>query len=182
VDLQEVIAHEYGLWAAAVYFDEWLAKFEAGAPAAAKGEAHALRSSIEAILTDGAPNPLHSQALREIVDHAAYQAQLHDAPCCNIRTFRQWLGQKKDLATQIHYVLAAVDYVLNTYVWALTIEMQELASLRKGLLINWSLLRELRSNGESADAEDKATIASLEESVRSMLRRCRVLLTTYGEI
>ncbi len=182
MEIQEVIAHENGLWAAARYFRDWLADFGAAGPPAAQPEMNSVREAIDAVIARGSPSPNDRQLLRTATDHALYLAQLYDAPSCDIQCLRKWLRGVEELAPRVDYTLAAADYVLDTYVWAITIEMQELRSLRKALFANWSMLRDMGGNGGQNSAEDSATLQALEENVRAMLARCRNLLITYGEI
>ena len=182
MDIQEVIAHDQGLWAAAAYFNDWLAAFEPVAPEAAREELHWLRGSLQTILADGAVTVHNGYQLREATAHALYLAQLYDAPQCDIKCFRKWLSGVENVEILVNYTLAAADYILDTYVWAITTEMQELRTLRKGLLANWCMLREMRWQLDANNAEDQASVNVLEENVHAMLARCRNLLKTYGEI
>jgi hypothetical protein len=182
VELQEVIAHEHGLWAAAIYFKDWLASFEPKAPDGVKAEARFLNDALRHALAQGVPNAHTSHDVRQIVDQAVYQAQLHEPGCTSIKAFRQWLRETTDLAVQVHYTLAAIDYILDTYVWAITVEIQELRSLRKALVAGWAMLREAREEGSANDPDGNGDAETLENTVRNILKRCRNLLTTYGEI
>jgi hypothetical protein len=180
LNFQEVISHEYGIWAAAQYLKTWLSQFAEKATGETQSEAFFIQKSLELLLQGGLQSSEQSFHLRQVIDQAVYLANLHDSACCQMRPFRQWVKQCPELAVRVNYTLAIIDLVLDEFVWSLTMEMQELRSLRKSLLANWSMLRDLRELSGKA-AEEAENLDSLSQNVERVMERCRTLLATYGE-
>ena len=180
MNFQEVISHEYGIFAAAHYLNACLYQFAEKATGEARNEAFFVQKSLDLLLQGGMQSTEQHFHLRQIVDQAVYLANLHDSACCQMRPFRQWVKQCPDLAVQVNYTLAVVDLVLDEFVWSLTMEMQELRSLRKSLLANWAMLRDLRELSSKA-GDEAENLDSLNQNVERIMERCRTLLATYGE-
>lgn len=179
LNFQEVISHEHGIWAVAHYLKSWLTQFAEKATGETQSEAFFIQKGLELVLQGGIQSGEHNFQLRQIVDQALYLANLHDTACCQLRPLRQWVQQSNDLLVQVNFTLAVIDLVLDEFVWSLTMEMQELRSLRKSLLANWSLWRDLHEL--SGGAEETENLDALRQNVERVLQRCRTLLATYGE-
>ncbi len=180
MDFQALLANEHGLWAIAPYFRACLIRFTVTASEDAKRDLGFLVKSLDHILTDDGGEVERTPELRHVMDQLLYQAQLHDAPCCELSPFRQWLSEADDLRSHVYFTVAFIDFVQDEFVWSVTTEIQELRSIRKALLANWRMLTDLHRQSDTGNPEDQTIVAGVEENVRMMLERATTLLRTYN--
>jgi hypothetical protein len=182
VTLQDLINSEHGLWAVAPYFRSWMHGFAKTAAADLREELDFIRGELDSVLTDDQTEAARSMSLRAVVDQAFFQVQLLVPEVGELSAFRRWLAESGDMMARTHCALARIDAVLDDFFASPTPEIQELRSLRKGVLANWAMLNELQRLADSGSPEDRAALGGVEESLQMMLERSESLLRTYDSL
>jgi len=181
LDLTALLKHEHGLWAVAPYLRDWLLSFAASVSESARQDFDPLGRALDVLLADDSQEAEKALELQHVVDQVWYQAQLHDPECCKNDTFREWLVQRGDMRTRVHYVIAVIDHIQSAFVSSVTTEIQELRSLRKALLANWRMLCDLRQLSDSGSPEGSATVAAVEDNLLMMFERATALIRMYEQ-
>lgn len=182
MELQSVIANEHGMWAAAPYLRDRLRHFEIRADGDIGRETRVIRKTLDTVLRADGSQAEKTVQLRHVVDQAFFHAQLHDPAGCEIDNFHTWLKETDNMVAQVDYTVALIDHVEEDFVWSATPEVKQLRSLRKALLANLAMYRDLSSLSDSGNPEDQAAVAGVEGNIDLMLERAANLLRMYTGI
>lgn len=184
MQLQEIIDHPSGLWAAAKFIEEHLSHY-AGHPltgghnGASDNEMPRLMDELRHFLYRMPPDEYTTAGVRQLVNQLPALADEAGLPCCDMRDFIVWLDEHGDMETRIDYTLAALDVLLEEFSWTPNPEIKEAGSLRKGLQTHWNILRSLQDMATSGAMGPTEDIELFEMMVRGMLAQAKTLIAAY---
>jgi len=184
MQLQEIIDHPSGVWAAAKFIEEHLSHY-AGHPltgghnGSPDNELPRLMDELRHFLYRMPPDEYTVASVRQLAQQVLALAAEAGLPCCDLRDFTEWLDEHGDIETRIEYTLAALDALLDEFAWMPNMEIKEAGALRKNLQTHWKILsglQDMATTGAMGPTED---IELFDMMVRGLLAQAKTLIAAY---
>jgi len=184
--MQDLIAHESGLWAVAAFLEEKLGEYvghplTGGAGDTQRSQLPMLLGELGDLLYRNPINQWTAASVRQLVMQLERIAAESGLPGCDMPAFLDWLYDQGETEYQVAFSLAAIEEVLRDFSWNPSPDIKELESLQRALPANWGILKGLREQATSGMMGVHEDMEAFEKSVTSMITKIRSLLANYGE-